>query len=597
MFTSLVSSQLHKQLLLNKRMKRFFRYFQPYQKEAILGPVFKLLEASFELLVPLIIAFIVDTIIPNGNQGDLVAMLLLLVGLACVGILVSLTAQYFSAKAAVGVTKALTNDLYQKVLSLPKSSRDILSSSSLLTRLTSDTLQIQTGINTFLRLFLRAPIVVFGSLMMAFYISPSLSVYFLGMIILLLIIVTGISIITSRMYQSIRKDVDSLVGQVGETVMGWRVIRAFGQKAREIKTFQGINQTYKKHQLQAGFWSSLLSPLTFLVVNTTLLILIWQGNGAVSQNLLEQGMLVALINYLLQILVELVKMIMVVSTLNQTYISAQRIQEVFDQESENVEADLPVVKSRDKDLVFSVHDLTFAYPNSAEESLSGIDFELRKGQFMGIIGGTGSGKSTLVDLLQALYSLPTSQLSVYIDGKSPKNVKEWRQQIAVVPQQAQLFAGTVRSNLSLGLASVSESDLWAALEIAQAKSFIEDKGGLDSPVEAFGKNFSGGQRQRLTIARAILQKAPILILDDATSALDYLTESRLLASIRRELPEQTLIMVSQRTNSLRAADQILVLDQGRQVGLGRHEDLLRSSAIYQEIDQSQHREEGSHETI
>ncbi|HEM6088713.1 TPA: ABC transporter ATP-binding protein [Streptococcus suis] len=578
-------------------MKSLFRYFKSYKKESILGPIFKLLEASFELLVPLIIAYIVDTIIPNSNRGDLVAMLLLLVGLALVGIIVSLTAQYFSAKAAVGVTKELTNDLYQKVLSLPKSSRDILSSSSLLNRLTSDTLQIQTGINTFLRLFLRAPIVVFGSLIMSFYISPTLSVYFLGMIVLLLVIVAGISVMTSRIYQTIRKELDGLVGQVRETVTGWRVIRAFGQREREIKTFQGINQRYKKQQLEAGFWSSLLSPLTSLVVNGTLLILIWQGNIAISHNLLEQGMLVALINYLLQILVELVKMIMVVSTLNQTYISAQRIQEVFEQESEDVQADLPVVNSRDKDLVFSIHDLTFAYPNSAEESLSGIDFELRKGQFMGIIGGTGSGKSTLVDLLQALYSLPTNQLSIYIDGQSPKNLKEWRQQIAIVPQQAQLFAGTIRSNLSLGLESVSDNDLWAALEIAQAKSFIEDKGGLDSPVEAFGKNFSGGQRQRLTIARAISQKAPILILDDATSALDYLTESRLLASIRRELPEQTLILVSQRTNSLRVADQILVLDQGRQVGLGRHEDLLRSSAIYQEIDQSQHREEGSHEAI
>ncbi|HFI0457639.1 TPA: ABC transporter ATP-binding protein [Streptococcus suis] len=578
-------------------MKFLFRYFKSYKKESILGPIFKLLEASFELLVPLIIAFIVDTIIPSGNRGDLVAMLLLLVGFALVGIIVSLTAQYFSAKAAVGVTKELTNDLYQKVLSLSKSSRDILSSSSLLNRLTSDTLQIQTGINTFLRLFLRAPIVVFGSLLMSFYISPTLSVYFLGMIVLLLVIVTGISVMTSRIYQSIRKELDGLVGQVRETVTGWRVIRAFGQREREIKAFQVINQRYKKQQLEAGFWSSLLSPLTFLVVNGTLLILIWQGNIAISDNLLEQGMLVALINYLLQILVELVKMIMVVSTLNQTYISAQRIQEVFEQESENVEADLPVVNSRDKDLVFSVHDLTFAYPNSAEESLSGIDFELRKGQFMGIIGGTGSGKSTLVDLLQALYSLPSNQLSIYIDGQSPKNLKEWRQQIAIVPQQAQLFAGTIRSNLYLGLEEISDSDLWSTLEIAQAKSFIEDKGGLDSPVEAFGKNFSGGQRQRLTIARAILQKAPILILDDATSALDYLTESRLLAAIRRELPEQTLIMVSQRTNSLRVADQILVLDQGRQVGLGRHEDLLRSSAIYQEIDQSQHREVDSHETI
>ncbi len=496
------------------------------------------------------------------------------------------------------MTKELTNDLYQKVLSLPKSSRDILSSSSLLTRLTSDTLQIQTGINTFLRLFLRAPIVVFGSLIMAFYISPSLSAYFLGMIILLIFIVTVISVMTSRIYQSMRKELDGLVGQVRETVTGWRVIRAFGQREREIKAFQGINQIYKKQQLQAGFWSSLLSPLTFLVVNSTLLILIWQGNIAISHNLLEQGMLVALINYLLQILVELVKMIMVVSTLNQTYISAQRIQEVFDQTSEDVESSLPKVVSEDKEIIFSVRHLSFSYPKSAEESLSDITFDLRKEQFMGIIGGTGSGKSTLVDLLQALYSVPTNQLSLFIDGKSPKNLKEWRQRIAIVPQQAQLFAGTIRSNLSLGLEEISDSDLWSALEIAQAKSFIEDKGGLDSPVEAFGKNFSGGQRQRLTIARAILQKAPILILDDATSALDYLTESRLLAAIRQELPGQNLIMVSQRTNSLRTADQILVLEQGRQVGLGRHEDLLRSSAIYQEIHQSQQQgEEDSYETI
>ncbi|HFI0541695.1 TPA: ABC transporter ATP-binding protein [Streptococcus suis] len=579
-------------------MKFLSRYFKDYIKESILGPVFKLLEACFELLVPLIIAYIVDTIIPNGSQGNLVAMLFLLVGLACIGIIVSLIAQYYSAKAAVGVTKELTNDLYQKVLSLPKSSRDILSSSSLLTRLTSDTLQIQTGINTFLRLFLRAPIVVFGSLIMAFYISPSLSAYFLGMIILLIFIVTVISVMTSRIYQSMRKELDGLVGQVRETVTGWRVIRAFGQREREIKAFQGINQIYKKQQLQAGFWSSLLSPLTFLVVNGTLLILIWQGNIAISHNLLEQGMLVALINYLLQILVELVKMIMVVSTLNQTYISAQRIQEVFDQTSEDVESSLPKVVSEDKEIIFSVRHLSFSYPKSAEESLSDIAFDLRKGQFMGIIGGTGSGKSTLVDLLQALYSVPTNQLSLFNDGKSPKNLKEWRQQIAVVPQQAQLFAGTIRSNLSLGLEEISDSDLWSALEIAQAKSFIEDKGGLDSPVEAFGKNFSGGQRQRLTIARAILQKAPILILDDATSALDYLTESRLLAAIRQELPGQNLIMVSQRTNSLRTADQILVLEQGRQVGLGRHEVLLRSSAIYQEIHQSQQQgEEDSYETI
>lgn len=575
-------------------MKFLSRYFKDYTKESILGPFFKLLEACFELLVPLIIANIVDTIIPNGSRGDLVAMLFLLVTFAGIGVVVALVAQYFSAKVAVGVTKELTEDLYQKVLSLPKSSRDRLSSSSLLTRLTSDTLQIQTGINIFLRLFLRAPIVVFGALIMAFYLSPSLSLYFMGMIFILLVLVTGISLITSRIYQSLRKKLDSLVCQVRETMTGWRVIRAFGQKEREIKAFQTINQEYEKQQLQAGFWSSLLSPLTFLVVNITLVVLIWQGNEAISSNGLEQGMLVALINYLLQILVELVKMVMVVSTLNQTYISAQRIQEVFEQESEDIEAPLPKITCKDRNLIFSVQHLSFSYPRSSEASLLDITFNLYKGQFMGIIGGTGAGKSTLVDLLQALYPVPADQLSLFIDGGNPENLRLWRQQLALVPQQAQLFAGTVRSNLSLGLKQVSDSDVWAALDIAQARDFIEEKGGLESPVEAFGKNFSGGQRQRLTIARAVLQQAPVLILDDATSALDYMTESRLLSAIRKHLPEKTLIMISQRTNSLRLADQILVLDQGQQVGLGRHEDLLRISAVYQEINQSQEVEEVSH---
>ncbi|HFR3692074.1 ABC transporter ATP-binding protein [Streptococcus sp. A22] len=576
-------------------MTFILRYVRDYLKEVTLAPLFKLLEACFELLVPLAIAHIVDTIIPHGNQGDLVAMLLLLTGLAIVGVLVSILGQYYSAKAAVGVTKQLTEDLFEKVLSLPHASQDTLSRSSILTRLTSDTLQIQAGINIFLRLFLRAPIVVFGALFMAFYISPSLSLYFLGMIAVLLVIVAGITAAVSRYLLSIRRDLDSLVGQVRETVTGWRVIRAFGQVAREVAHFQALNLAYKNRQLQAGYWSSLLSPLTFLVVNATLMILIWQGNLAISNNLLEQGMLIALINYLLQILAELVKMVMVVSSINQSYIAGQRIQEIFKQESEDLEGTLPVLQANDPADVFALYKLDFAYPNAAEQALSGISIQIKKGQFIGIIGGTGAGKTTLVNLLQAFYPMPANQLMYFIDGKSPVNLKTWRANCATVAQQAQLFAGTVRSNLTLGLADSSEERIWWALKIAQADGFVAEKGGLDSPVAAFGKNFSGGQRQRLTIARALLKEAPVLILDDATSALDYLTESRLLQAIKEELPDQTLIMVSQRTNSLKTADQILVLDQGQQVGLGRHQDLLESSAIYREIDQSQHGEESSHE--
>ncbi|RRR53889.1 ABC transporter ATP-binding protein [Streptococcus suis] len=576
-------------------MTFILRYVRDYLKEVTLAPLFKLLEACFELLVPLAIAHIVDTIIPHGNQGDLVAMLLLLTGLAIVGVLVSILGQYYSAKAAVGVTKQLTEDLFEKVLSLPHASQDTLSRSSILTRLTSDTLQIQAGINIFLRLFLRAPIVVFGALFMAFYISPSLSLYFLGMIAVLLVIVAGITVAVSRYLLSIRRDLDSLVGQVRETVTGWRVIRAFGQVAREVAQFQALNLAYKNRQLQAGYWSSLLSPLTFLVVNATLMILIWQGNLAISNNLLEQGMLIALINYLLQILAELVKMVMVVSSINQSYIAGQRIQEIFKQESEDLEGTLPVLQANDPADVFALYKLDFAYPNAAEQALSGISIHIKKGQFIGIIGGTGAGKTTLVNLLQAFYPMPANQLMYFIDGKSPVNLKTWRANCATVAQQAQLFAGTVRSNLTLGRADSSEERIWWALKIAQADGFVAEKGGLDSPVAAFGKNFSGGQRQRLTIARALLKEAPVLILDDATSALDYLTESRLLQAIKEELPDQTLIMVSQRTNSLKTADQILVLDQGQQVGLGRHQDLLESSAIYREIDQSQHGEESSHE--
>lgn len=556
-----------------------------------MGPLFKLLEAIFELTVPLVIAFIVDTIIPHGNQGDLVAMILLLVGLACVGVVVAIIAQYYSAKAAVGYTRNLSQDLYRKVLSLPKSSQDRLSTSSLLTRLSSDCLQIQTGINSFLRLFLRAPIVVFGAMLMAFSISPRLSIIFLIMVAILLVIVVLVSVFSARIFAQMRKSVDKLVSMVRENVLGARVIRAFGQKEREIQAFKKENQSYLDRQVKAGAWSASLAPLTYLVVNLCLIILIYQGKIAIHSNLLEQGQLIALINYLLQILIELVKMVMVMMTMNQTFISAKRVQEIFEQESEDIEADFPIERTDQASLLLEAEDVCFTYPESADLALDQLNFSVHAGDIFGIIGGTGSGKSSLVNLLLRLYPVSAGRLTLYVEGKSPNNLKAWRQQFALVPQKAQLFKGDVRSNLSLGLTNISDQEMWQALEIAQARDFLEAKEGLDSPVEAMGRNFSGGQRQRLTIARALLQPAPILILDDATSALDYLTESRLLEAIQTRLPDKTLIIVSQRIKSLRAAQQILVLDQGRQVGLGRHDELLASCPVYQEIAKSQEGQE------
>ena len=572
-------------------MVSLFRYFRDYLKESILGPLFKLLEALFELIVPLVIAYIVDSIIPHGNQGDLVAMVLLLVGLASVGVAVAITAQYYSAKAAVGYTKSLSQDLYQKVLSLPKSSQDRLSTSSLLTRLSSDCLQIQTGINGFLRLFLRAPIVVFGAMLMAFSISPRLSIIFLIMVAILLVIVVLVSVFSARIFAQMRKSVDKLVSMVRENVLGARVIRAFGQKEREIQAFKKENQSYLDRQVKAGAWSASLAPLTYLVVNLCLIILIYQGKIAIHSNLLEQGQLIALINYLLQILIELVKMVMVMMTMNQTFISAKRVQEIFEQESEDIEADLPIERTNQASLLLEAEDVCFTYPESADLALDQLNFSVHAGDIFGIIGGTGSGKSSLVNLLLRLYPVSAGRLTLYVEGKSPNNLKAWRQQFALVPQKAQLFKGDVRSNLSLGLTNISDQEMWQALDIAQARDFLEAKEGLDSPVEAMGRNFSGGQRQRLTIARALLQPAPILILDDATSALDYLTESRLLEAIQTRLPDKTLIIVSQRIKSLRAAQQILVLDQGRQVGLGRHDELLISCPVYQEIAKSQEGQE------
>ena len=570
-------------------MKSLLKYFKGYLAETFLGPVFKLLEAIFELCVPLIIAHLVDQVIPQKETSGVVMTVGVLFLFAGFGVVVAITAQYFSSKAAVGFTREMTKELYDKILSLPKDKRDRIGTSSLVTRLTSDTYQIQVGINLFLSLFLRAPIIVFGSIIMAFTISPKLTLWFLGMVAILTLIIVIMSRIVNPLFAIIRKITDRMVTVTRQQFQGMRVIRAFGQQARELEDFREVNQDYKIWQIRAGFWSSLVSPLTFLVVNTTLVCVIWQGQVNISAGLLTQGMLVALVNYLLQILTELIKLAMLVTSLNVSYISAKRVQEIFDLKEENLLEALAEETATEQEAI-SAEEVSFTYPTASSPALEGISFDLDQGQILGIIGGTGSGKSTLVQLLSHLYAVSQGKLALYHQAHSPKTLKEWREWVAVVPQKAELFRGTIRSNLLLGMEeTVSDHDLWWALETAQAANFVREKEGqLDEPVEAFGRNFSGGQRQRLTIARALLKKAPFLILDDSTSALDYLTEARLLKSIKEELSDTSLILVSQRTNSLKSADQILVLNKGHQVGLGNHEFLLATNEIYQEIHESQH---------
>ena len=573
-------------------MKQLLSYFKPYLKESFLAPLFKLLEAVFELLVPMVIAGIVDQSIPHKNQGHLWMQIGLLFVFAVIGVLVALVAQFYSAKAAVGFTKELTNDLYRHILSLPKDSRDRLTTSSLVTRLTSDTYQIQTGINQFLRLFLRAPIIVFGAIFMAYRLSPELTFWFLVMVAILTLVIIVLSRLVNPLYSILRKKTDQLVQETRQQLQGMRVIRAFGQEKREIEHFQVLNQVYTAIQMKTGYWSSLLTPLTYLIVNGILLVIIWNGYLSIQGGLLSQGALIALINYLLQILVELIKLAMLINSLNQSYISAKRIEEVFAEKPEDILAEI-AQKETSSNQSLRVEHLSFTYPDAAQPSLRDISFGMKEGQILGIIGGTGSGKSTLVQVLLGLYPVDKGSISLYRDGRSPRDLSEWRSWIAYVPQKVELFKGTIRSNLTLGMEEpVSDQELWQALEIAQAKDFVSEKEGqLDAEVQAGGRNFSGGQKQRLSIARAVLRQAPFLILDDATSALDTITESNLLKAVQENLPDTSLILISQRTSTLKIADQILLLEKGQQLALGNHEELMKTSQVYREINASQHGKE------
>ena len=578
-------------------MKKLLKYFDGYKLMSVFAPLFKLSEALLELTVPLIVVQIIDYVIPTGERSSLLYYVGLMFLVALVSLGFSILGQFFSARAAIGYTKNLTADLYEKTLSLSQSAIDRFTPGSFVTRITSDTFQIQNALNIFFRLFLRSPFIVFGSLFMAMQIDLRTTSYFIVMIIILTAIIVGIILITTPYQNEIREKFDKLVTHTREQMSGFRVIRAFRQEKRERDEFKALNEDLAKKQKSTGYITILTTPLTFVTVNLTLILLLWNGAGFVYEGTLTQGEVVALVNYLLAILVELTKLVMQTIRLNRGWVSGRRISRVLNYESESdafspvMTEDLQPDQTLDRDIgqtSFSFNDVDFQYPTAEKTAVRNLQFNVDQGELFGIIGGTGSGKSTILQLIESIY-LPSAGEIIYnpniFDVDSRRGLRD---RISVVSGKVALFKGTIRSNLLVAKEDATEDEMWKALEDAQAKEFVEDIGdGLDAAVSAFGRNFSGGQRQRLTIARALLKPSEILILDDATSALDYLTEANLLNAINEEYGDRTVIMVSQRTRSLEQANNILVMDAGDQVGLGTHKELLEENQVYQEIYNSQ----------
>lgn len=566
-------------------MRVLLKFFKGYRLPSVLGPLFKLIEALLELTVPLFVATIIDKAIPSQNQTLVLQQIGWLFLIAVLGLLFADTAQYFSAKAAVGFTRQMNQALFNKMMYLGQDQIDTQSPASLINRLSSDSLQVQSGINTFFRLFLRSPFIVIGSMLMAMSISARVTTIFLVMIISLFVVVGLLSRLSNPYFVKVRQNFDKLVQLARQQVQGIRVIRAFNRQADELDEFSQANQDLFNNNLRANNWATMSGPVTYVIVNTALIIILWQGGSWVHLGNIEQGQLVALVNYLLAILVELVKLAMVVATLTKTYNSAQRISQVFHLQEEGAELSLDQVG--DGPALLEAKDLSFTYPLAKGPVLSNLNFSILPGEFIGLIGSTGSGKSSLIALFLQAYQISQGHLTYHTDYFHTQDKDSLRQSIAWVPQKARLFKGTVASNLRLANPNASEADMWRALDHAQASEFLREKEGLDTPVQAFGNNFSGGQRQRLTIARALVKPAQLYIFDDSTSALDYLTEAKFHQALRDHYQDKTILMVSQRTHSVQEADKILVLEAGQQMGWGRHQELLQTVEVYREIHESQ----------
>lgn len=591
-------------------MKKLLIYLKDYKKETVLAPLFKMLEACFELFVPLVMAAIIDKGIANSDMPYVLKMGLVLVALGIIGLVCSITAQFFAAKAAVGFSTQLKHSLFKHIQSLSFTEMDMLGTSTMITRMTSDVNQVQNGVNMVLRLFLRSPFIVFGAMIMAFTIDVKAALIFVVTIPLLSIVVFGIMMITMPLYKKVQAGLDKVLGKTRENLTGVRVIRAFHKEEQEIEEFEESNQTLTHMQLFVGKIAALTNPVTFVIVNVATIALIYTGAVRVDNGFITQGEVVALVNYMSQILVELVKLANLIITITKALACANRIESIFEMRSsmewaednrsqterrkEAIGSNIGesnesgVMTQNDAEYAVEFDHVSLTYKGAGDESLTDIDFRAKKGETIGIIGGTGAGKSSLVHLIPRFYDVTKG--CVRIDGKNVKEygMDELREKIGIVMQKAVLFQGSIRDNLRWGNGSATTEELNRALEISQAKEFVDSKpGGLDAQIAQGGKNLSGGQRQRLTIARAVVRQPEILILDDSASALDYATDAKLRRAIREMDGKTTVFIVSQRTSSIQHADQIIVLEDGHVVGIGTHETLLENCEVYQEIHYSQ----------
>ena len=576
-------------------MKKLLIYLSAYKKESVLGPLFKLLEASFELIVPLVVASMIDVGIVSNDKGYIVRMCLIMTALGMIGLVCSVTAQYFAAKAAVGFASRLRHGLFSHIQSLSFSQMDKEGTSTLITRMTSDINQVQSGVNLVLRLFLRSPFIVFGAMIMAFTVDVKAALIFVVVIPILSVIVFGIMLISIPMFKKVQGGLDKVLGITRENLTGVRVIRAFGEEEHEIQKFDRETDALKRLQMTAGRISALMNPLTYVVINAGLMVLIYVGALRVEAGILSQGQVVALVNYMSQILVELVKLANLIITVTKAVACGNRIQSIFEippgmDAPSRISEDSSKKASSVKDETGTVefNHVSLRYHKGGEQALTDIHFKAGKGDTIGVIGGTGSGKSSLVNLIPRFYDV--EQGCVRVDGR---DVREYplamlRDKIGVVMQKAVLFQGTIRENLLWGNENATDEELWEAIKAAQAEEFVlQKRDKLDEMIAQEGRNLSGGQKQRLSIARALVKKPEILILDDSSSALDYATDAAHRRSIK-ELPgETTVFIVSQRASSMLHADLIIVLDDGNVAGMGTHEELLKNCEVYQEIYYSQ----------